>query len=112
MESFLLRLAYQHQATFASLGRGNLVIEQYNFGEMVIAGKRYTTDLIMWNDGIKQNWWRKEGHLLQLEDIEKDLEKVMPEIVIAIPVAWFVNRIIEAQVCIIVIDEFLVSRFA
>lgn len=46
------------------------MINSYDFGEMVIEGKKYTSDLIIYPDRIKKNWWRREGHKLHGEDIE------------------------------------------
>ena len=33
-------------------------------------GKEYTSDVIIFPDKVKDNWWRKEGHALHIEDIE------------------------------------------
>jgi len=44
-------------------------IDYYKFGEMAINGKSYHCDLIILPDKIHQNWQRKEGHRLILEDI-------------------------------------------
>jgi len=46
------------------------MIESYSFGEMVVDGKRYHSDLILYPDRIDENWWRKEGHKLCIADIE------------------------------------------
>jgi hypothetical protein len=48
-----------------------LRIEQYNFGLIVIDGKRYTSDIIIYPDRVDFNWWRKEGHILQVEDLKE-----------------------------------------
>ena len=46
------------------------MIDSYGFGRITINGKRYTNDVIVFSDRVKDNWWRKEGHRLQVEDIE------------------------------------------
>ena len=50
------------------------MIEHYAFGEIVVQGTRYTKDLIILCQGkdcrTYPNWWRKEGHFLQPEDLE------------------------------------------
>ncbi len=56
-------------------------IEDYSFGRIVIDGKTYTRDLIIYPDRIDPSWWRKEGHLLQMEDLG-DILKEKPEILI------------------------------
>ena len=44
-------------------------IDSYRFGEIVIEGKKYSEDVIIFPDRVKGNWWRKTGHELCLEDI-------------------------------------------
>ncbi len=59
------------------------MIEDYSFGRMVIRGKTYSADLIIYPDGrIQKSWWRQEGHRLQLTDLEK-LLLAEPEIIVA-----------------------------
>jgi len=40
------------------------MIESYKFGEIIINGKKYRSDLIIFEDYIYDSWWRKEGHNL------------------------------------------------
>jgi hypothetical protein len=56
-------------------------IDSYNFGKIVIDGKNYNSDLILFEDRIKSNWWRKSGHMLIPKDIKGILED-KPEILI------------------------------
>lgn len=56
-------------------------IESYSFGKMVVDGKSYTADLIIYPDRVDDSWWRKQGHLLQIEDLREILE-AEPEILI------------------------------
>ena len=46
------------------------MIDSYDFGRIVVDGKAYTSDVIIFPDRVKDNWWRKEGHALHIEDIE------------------------------------------
>lgn len=71
-------------------------IESYGFGRITIDGKEYTSDVIIYPDRVDSSWWRKEGHKLQLVDIQAVLDanpdalvvgtgyyecmKVMPEV--------------------------------
>ncbi|UCG68963.1 MAG: hypothetical protein JSV09_14430 [Thermoplasmata archaeon] len=57
------------------------MIDSYDFGTIVVNGRKFTTDLIISNKGINPKWWRKEGHRLSLEDI-KDVLAQTPEILI------------------------------
>jgi hypothetical protein len=45
-------------------------IEGYHFGEIVIDGKSYRSDVIIYPDRVQSNWWRIEGHSLALADLE------------------------------------------
>ena len=44
-------------------------IESYRFGEIVIDETRYTKDLKIIRGKTFDNWWRSQGHTLQLSDI-------------------------------------------
>jgi len=46
-------------------------IDQYGFGKIVIEGKTYTSDVIIYPENVDPSWWRKEGHRLQPEDLEQ-----------------------------------------
>ncbi len=56
-------------------------VEHYSFGRIRIAGKEYTSDIIVGKDFIKANWWRKEGHRVQLSDVD-DVISYNPEVVV------------------------------
>jgi hypothetical protein len=57
------------------------MIDSYKFGKIVINGKSYTSDLIIFPDKIKENWIRKKGHQLYPEDIE-DIVDYKPDVLI------------------------------
>ncbi len=58
------------------------MIKKYSFGHIVIDDKEYTSDLKIFPDGkIQDQWWRKEGHQLNLEDIT-DLIESKPEVLV------------------------------
>src|SRR4030042_4866223 len=48
-------------------------IDSYEFAHMVIDGQAFRTDLLIWPGRIKSDWWRQEGHLLQLADVTEAL---------------------------------------
>ncbi len=56
-------------------------IKSYEFGRIEINSTVYTSDVIIYDDYVKSSWWRKEGHYLQIEDIEEIL-KVKPDVII------------------------------
>ncbi|HDD35793.1 MAG TPA: hypothetical protein ENF30_03215 [Candidatus Desulfofervidus auxilii] len=47
------------------------MIEQYHFGHIVINGKAYNSDVIVTKDNVFSSWWRKEGHKVYWEDLER-----------------------------------------
>jgi hypothetical protein len=56
-------------------------IDSYSFGRIVIDGKAYTSDVIIFRDRIDASWWRKEGHSLYPADIA-DALNAQPDILI------------------------------
>jgi len=66
------------------------------YGIIVVSGKQYTSDVIIFPDRVRDNWWRKTGHQLCLDDVAEvmaenpevlvvgtgasDLMKVLPEV--------------------------------
>ena len=71
-------------------------IDAYQFGQIVINGQKYSSDVIIFPDRVSANWQRKTGHQLRIEDIAEvftenpemlivgsgasGLMKVMPEV--------------------------------
>ena len=56
-------------------------IDNYQFGQIVVGGKQYTSDVIISPDSIRSNWWRKKGHQLCLGDIA-DIINENPEVLV------------------------------
>jgi len=57
------------------------VIEEYEFGRIVIQRKVYTSDVIVHKNGVEEGWWRKEGHKVCMDDIKRILN-LNPEVVV------------------------------
>ncbi|MCL4459159.1 MAG: MTH938/NDUFAF3 family protein [Chloroflexi bacterium] len=57
------------------------MIESYEFGRITIAGRQYTSDIIVFPKRVQANWWRKEGHVLHVEDLETVLRE-KPDVLI------------------------------
>jgi hypothetical protein len=51
-----------------------IVIDGYSFGRIVVEGREYTSDLIIYPEHIQGDWWREEGHRLGLSDLDEVLE--------------------------------------
>ena len=68
------------------------MIDSYKFGKMVVEGRVYSSDLIIYPDRIDSSWWRKSGHRLCLEDIKEILEE-KPEILVVGTGAYGLMRV-------------------
>jgi hypothetical protein len=49
------------------------VIQSYRFGQMVVDGKAHARDLILLPERLVANWWRKDGHRLDIDDLQEVL---------------------------------------
>ena len=59
------------------------MIEAYDFGVMVVDGKRYTSDLIVFPGKVLSGWWRREGHQICVEDLREVLSATpAPEVLV------------------------------
>ena len=56
-------------------------IDRYEFGLIIIDGRTYRQDLLLWPGHLKSDWWRLEGHLLQLPDVA-DALAADPEVLV------------------------------
>jgi len=45
-------------------------IDGYTFGRMVVDGVVYTSDVILLPEGVRDGWWRREGHRLDPADLD------------------------------------------
>ena len=57
------------------------MIDSYQFGLIVVNGKRYYSDVIIFPDRVRDSWWRKSGHRLCLDDIAEVIA-VNPEVLV------------------------------
>ena len=78
-------------------------IDSYQFGLIVIDGKKYTSDVIIFPDRVRDNWWRRTGHQLCLEDIAEVIAEKSELLVIGTGASGLmeilpeVEQILEAQ---------------
>ena len=56
-------------------------IDSYSFGSLVVDGKMYVSDVIIYPGRVDPSWWRKEGHRLQIADLA-DVLTAKPQILI------------------------------
>jgi len=87
------------------------IIDSYQFGLLVVNGKGYTSDVIIFPSRVIDSWWRMAGHQLCLDDIaevisespgvlvvgtgESGLVRVLPEVKETVD-AEGINLIVEA----------------
>lgn len=45
-------------------------ITHYEFGHIAVENQNYKTDVIITPKDVHDNWWRKEGHSLAIEDLD------------------------------------------
>ncbi len=57
------------------------MIEDYDFGRIVIDGRAYTHDVIIFPDRVFEGWWRKEGHAVDIEDL-REVAVFRPDILV------------------------------
>lgn len=50
-----------------------MIINHYSFGKIVVDGKEFNHDLIIFPERILSSWWRAEGHNLCLDDLKEVL---------------------------------------
>ena len=57
-------------------------IEHYSFGNIVINGKTYSSDVIIFPERIRSNWRRKEGHRISIDDLIEVLEEKPKKLIV------------------------------
>ncbi len=58
------------------------MIENYEFGKMVVDGQAYSADLVLLPGRINSAWWRQQGHTLSLADLQDVLAEEIEVLVI------------------------------
>jgi hypothetical protein len=56
-------------------------IDSYSFGAIVIDGKTYTTDVVVFPDRVKEDWKREEEHRPQISEFA-DIVKASPDVLV------------------------------
>ena len=73
------------------------VIDSYQFGLIVVNGKKYTSDVIIFPDRVRDNWRRKTGHQLCLDDIAEVLTENPEVLVVGTGASALMEVLPEAQ---------------
>ncbi|MBA7495556.1 hypothetical protein ES702_06143 [subsurface metagenome] len=73
------------------------IIDSYQFGQIVINGKKYTSDVIISPDSVKDNWWRKTGHELCLGDIAEVIAENPQVLVVGTGASGLMKVLLEVE---------------
>ena len=57
------------------------IIDSYQFGRIVVDGRHYTSDVIIFPDRVSDNWWRKTSHQLRLDELSEAIAE-KPEVLV------------------------------
>jgi len=57
------------------------MIESYCFGSIVIEGRKFLSDVVIFPDRVNGNWWRKRGHTLGVDDV-REIVDAKPEVLV------------------------------
>jgi hypothetical protein len=50
-------------------------LDTYDFGRLVIDGREVRSDVLLRPGVVRDRWWRREGHVLHVEDLDPILEE-------------------------------------
>ncbi len=78
-------------------------IDNYEFGSITIDGRTYRNDLLIWPGHLKSDWWRLEGHLLQLPDVAEAL--VSKPQVLVVGTGAYGNMAIDSELAAYLKDQ-------
>lgn len=53
---------------------GTVHIDRYEFGRLVVDGREIHRDVLVTPAGLHEHWWRRDGHVLHLEDLTSVLD--------------------------------------
>jgi hypothetical protein len=57
-------------------------IEGYAFGRVVVDGEEHRKDVIVLPRRVVGNWWRNEGHAMDLQDLEEVLDELPERLIV------------------------------
>ncbi len=57
------------------------IIDSYQSGLIVVNGKNYTSDIIIFSDRVK-DWWRKTGHQLHPGDLSEVIAEKLEVLIV------------------------------
>lgn len=73
------------------------LVDSYQFGVIVVSGKEYTSDVTIFPDRVRGNWWRKTSHQLCLDDIAEVMTENPEVLVVGTGASGLVKVLPEVQ---------------
>ncbi len=73
------------------------VIDSYHFGQIVINGEKYSSDVIIFPDRIQDTWRRSKSHEINLEDIAGIITETPAVLLVGSGAAGLVKVLPEVQ---------------
>ncbi len=72
-------------------------VDSYKFGEVLIEGKRYTSDVIIFPDHVQSGWRRSGHHQVAPEDIGEVIKEKPEVLVVGTGYDGLVKVLLETQ---------------
>jgi len=57
-------------------------LDRYGFGRLVVDGREIHSDALLSPEGVREHWWRREGHVLCLDDLSAVLDDRVKRLVV------------------------------
>jgi hypothetical protein len=73
------------------------IIDSYRFGRVVVSGKHYTSDVIIYPDRVNDNWWRKTSHELCLDGLREVIAEKPEVLIVGTGVSGLMEVLPEAR---------------
>jgi len=73
------------------------IIDSYQFGLVVVNGKSYTSDVVIFPDRVKDNWRRKTSHQLHLDELSEAMAENPEVLVVGTGAAGLVKVLPEVR---------------
>lgn len=58
-----------------------MMIDDYQFARMIVEGRSFDSDLKIVEGSIVPGWWRKSGHIVDVDDLE-DILSAKPDVLV------------------------------
>jgi hypothetical protein len=78
-------------------------VDSYEFGAIAIDGRTYRNDLLIWPGHFKDDWWRLEGHLLQIPDVAEALA-ASPQVLV-VGTGAYGNMVVDPELAAFLKDK-------